>query len=164
MQQSGKQWKISAKRKAIKDILEAYYAELADYASRGVTNEEGLRPVFQHLLERLKPEGWALILEESRPNGCEPDGTLCDTLNLPRGYWEAKDTKDDLETEIRKKIEKGYPTTNIIFADTQRGILFQRGKRVRDINIRQLTQLAEMLEQFFNYVEPLVTQGTTLLT
>ena len=32
-----------------------------------------------------------------------------ETEGLPRGYWEAKDTQDDLETEIRKKKAKGYP-------------------------------------------------------
>ncbi len=30
--------------------------------------------------------------------------------------------------------------------------------------MRHPTQLAQMLEQFFNYVEPMVSQGTTLLT
>ena len=28
-----------------------------------------------------------------------PDGTLCDEYNLHRGYWEAKDTDDRLDTE-----------------------------------------------------------------
>jgi hypothetical protein len=44
---------------------------------------------------------------------------------LPRGYWEAKDLHDDLETEIRRKIARGYPLTNTIFEDTQRGVLCQ---------------------------------------
>lgn len=33
-----------------------------------------------------------------------PDGTLRDEFNLHRGYWEAKDTSDNLDVEIRKKI------------------------------------------------------------
>ncbi len=32
-----------------------------------------------------------------------PDGTLRDDFNLHRGYWEAKDTADKLDAEIRKK-------------------------------------------------------------
>ena len=38
-----------------------------------------------------------------------PDGTIFHSLGLPFGYWEAKDTADDLDVEIRKKLAKGYP-------------------------------------------------------
>ena len=44
------------------------------------------------------------------------DGALLDTWKHRRGFWEAKDINDDLEKEIHNKIEKGYPTTNIILA------------------------------------------------
>jgi hypothetical protein len=37
-----------------------------------------------------------------------PDGTLCDEFNLHRGYWEAKDTDDNLDDEISRKSAKGY--------------------------------------------------------
>ena len=51
-----------------------------------------------------------------------PDGTFQDeNLLLPRGYWEAKDTDDELDAEIGKKIGKGYPLTNTIFEDTRAG-------------------------------------------
>ena len=36
-------------------------------------------------------------------------GTLIDDYNLKREFWEAKDTHDDLEEEIGKKIARGYP-------------------------------------------------------
>jgi hypothetical protein len=32
---------------------------------------------------------------------------------LPRGYWEAKDEKDDLKAEMNKKFAEGYPRTNL---------------------------------------------------
>ena len=38
-----------------------------------------------------------------------PDGTVNDSLRLPRGYWEAKDTHDDLDAEIQRKFNLGYP-------------------------------------------------------
>ena len=38
-----------------------------------------------------------------KPPATRPDGTLLDDFRIPRGYWEAKDTKDDLEAEIRAK-------------------------------------------------------------
>ena len=43
------------------------------------------------------------------------------------GFWEAKDTSDDLDAEIQKKIAKGYPLSNTIFEDTQQAVLFQGG-------------------------------------
>jgi hypothetical protein len=52
-----------------------------------------------------------------------PDATLCDEYNLHRGYWEAKDTDDKLDVEIKKKIAKGYPLTNTIFEDTRQAVL-----------------------------------------
>ncbi len=59
-----------------------------------------------------------------------PAGTLRDRSTLPRGYWEAKDTQDDLDTEIKKKIARGYLLSNIIFEDTQTGVLFQNKQKI----------------------------------
>jgi hypothetical protein len=36
-----------------------------------------------------------------------PDGMLRDFFSLRSGFWEAKDTHDDRDVEISKKIEKG---------------------------------------------------------
>jgi hypothetical protein len=69
-----------------------------------------------------------------------------DTFNLPRGYWEAKDTKDDLKTEIRKKITLGYPITNTIFEDTRRAILYQNNKQVLEINLAKPKELIDVLD------------------
>jgi hypothetical protein len=51
-----------------------------------------------------------------------------DSFKIPRGYWEAKDTNDDLDTEIKAKIARGYPLTNIIFEDTRWAVLYQNGR------------------------------------
>jgi hypothetical protein len=32
------------------------------------------------------------------------DAAVLDAFNLPRGYWEAKDEKDDLKAEMNKKF------------------------------------------------------------
>lgn len=37
------------------------------------------------------------------------DTALLDAFNLPRGYWKAKDSKDDLRAEMEKKFAAGYP-------------------------------------------------------
>jgi hypothetical protein len=36
------------------------------------------------------------------------DGGLLHTLRVPFGYWEAKDSEDDLEAEVAKKFRLGY--------------------------------------------------------
>src|SRR6185437_348417 len=89
-------------------------------------------------------------------NRRKPDGTLFDEFNLPRGYWEAKDHKDDLETEINKKIKAGYQLNNIIFEDTQNAVLFQQGKRVMEGDLRQPRWLADLLKEFLTYTEPAI--------
>lgn len=106
---------ISPRDKAI----ERYYRDLERYRAHGATHEMATRTAFQGLLAALADEiGWALIPELRLDNGRRPDGTLRDGT-FTRGFWEAKDTGDDLTTEVHKKIRDGYPTTNIIFEDTR---------------------------------------------
>jgi hypothetical protein len=37
------------------------------------------------------------------------DGALLDNFRLTHGFWEAKDMRDDLPKEARKKFALGYP-------------------------------------------------------
>ncbi len=107
----------------------AYYQTLEQYSDQHVEHESAVRSAFQRLLEdTAKPHGWMLIPElGSKVAGrtVRPDGTMRDTNSLPRGYWEAKDSADDLDAEIRKKTDRGYPLTNTIFEDTREAVLFQ---------------------------------------
>ena len=59
-----------------------------------------------------------------------PDGGLKNALRLDYGYWESKDSRDDIDTEINNKIRKGYPLTNILFEDTKEAILIQHDVRL----------------------------------
>ena len=59
------------------------------------------------------------------------DGALLYSLRVPFGYWEAKDTTDNLDTEIEKKFKRGYPQDNIIFEDTVTAVLFQNGCKLK---------------------------------
>ena len=98
----------------------AYYESLAAFATLGATHETAVRTAFAALLEAAaKPFGWKLVPEHSmRGKGGKriaPDGTLMDVFRLHHGHWEAKDSKDDLNKEIRAKIDKGYPTANLLF-------------------------------------------------
>src|SRR5487761_1243932 len=126
---------------AHKKAVEQYYKELAIYKLQDVSHETAVRSAFQNLLALFAPSvNWTLIPEEPLANGKRPDGTLRDTFRLPRGYWEAKDTRDDLLIEVRKKPSIGYPTTNTIFEDTRRAILYQNNKLKFEADLAQRDQ------------------------
>jgi hypothetical protein len=52
-------------------------------------------------------------IPRSGRNPLKVDAAVLDAFNLPRGYWEAKDEKDDLKAEMNKKFAEGYPRTNL---------------------------------------------------
>ena len=138
-----------------KKAIDSYYAALADLRSKGGVNELHLRPAFHNLLVwACKKPGWTLVPEQALPGGRVPDGTLRDQFLLPRGYWEAKDTADDLDVEMAKKIEVGYPLTNIIFEDTHRAVLYQDGQRKLEADLTQAQQVADLLHEFTTHAEP----------
>jgi len=139
--------------------IHRYYEQVAALRDQRVLNEMSVRSAFESLLaDTAKVKGWTLIPELSGKSGgalIRPDGTLRDRNSLPRGYWEAKDTQDNLPTEVKKKIARGYPLTNIIFEDTQTGILYQNKQQVDgEFNLGDPKELAALLNQFFSYTEP----------
>ncbi len=134
--------------------IDAYYAQLNRYRQLGETNELTVREAFKRLLEdSARPVGWTLAVEKTLSRRARPDGTFLDDFKLPRGYWEAKDSRDDLEAEVRVKIGRGYPLKNTIFEDTRRGILYQDGKRVEVYDLGAPSQLGALLDRFFTYRE-----------
>ena len=102
--------------------IESCYKELEGTIQFGGSdNESSIRKAFQDCLseycanhrENLK------LIPELAAEGRIPDGTVKDSLRMARGYWEAKDTHDDLDTEIQRKFNRGYPRYNILFEDSQ---------------------------------------------
>jgi predicted helicase len=139
--------------------IRRYYENVAALRDQGVLNEMSVRSPFESLLqETARLKDWTFIAELSGKSGgalIRPDGTLRDRNSLPRGYWEAKDTQDDLDTEIKKKIGRGYPLSNIIFEDTQTGVLFQNKQKINGpYSLGNPKELAALLNQFFSYTEP----------
>src|SRR5438876_494662 len=126
--------------------IQHYYAALQSYSAQHVEHEGALETAFQRLLaDTARLKNWTLIPKLGlKVNGDTifPDGTLRDQYNLPRGYWEAKDTHNDLDKEITKKIAKRYPLTNTIFEDTRRAVLFQGGQEGYRLDLRDKNQLA----------------------
>ncbi len=91
--------------------LTAYYAALEAYEKQGVTHEGALRSAFQNLLaETGRRTGWTLI-PELVLGSIRPDGTFRDEYFLNRGYWEAKDTNDFLESLLK---QRGQPRLRLL--------------------------------------------------
>lgn len=80
-----------------------------------------------------------------------PDGTIFHSIGLPFGYWEAKDTADDLDVEIRKKLAKGYPQDNIIFENSHAAVLIQDRHEVFRCSMTDNDALLKLLTLFFAY-------------
>lgn len=142
---------------SINNIRE-YYRNVEKAIKHGSTDKEAsIRRYFANLLSEYARKNKLELIDELslklEQGNKRPDGTLKDSLSLDRGYWESKDSKDDLEKEIDKKFSIGYPKTNIIFEDSQRCILIQNGERIMEINIRDEEKL-DMLLSTFVFFEP----------
>jgi predicted helicase/very-short-patch-repair endonuclease len=140
--------------------IQQYYRILQEAEGQEALHEGNVRAAFENLLRDTARDvkGWSLVNElgERRErNRVEYDGVLRDANRLPHGYWEAKDTQDDLETEIRKKRDKGYRFDNIIFEDTRTAVLFQNGLEVVRRDLHQPEQVADLLNRFYGHeIEP----------
>ena len=142
-----------------KKALDAYALALAQFAQRGVKHEGAVSSPFQVLLDDcIRPRGWKVvpqypILRRGR-NPLRADGAVVDAFNLAHGLWEAKDSADDLEKEIKAKFALGYPQRNILFQSPDRAVLYQNGKRVLDSGLARPEQLTDILRAFLDYEEP----------
>jgi hypothetical protein len=138
--------------------IQGYYSALQSFSSLNVSHETGVRTAFQNLLtETARLQRWTLITEQTPKVGgknIRSDGVMRGEFNLPRGYWEAKDTDDDLDAEIRKKSAKGYPLTNIIFEDIREAALYQDGQERFRADLTTPQQVAALLNQFYTHAEP----------
>lgn len=105
-----------------------------------------------------KQSKWVLTQENTLKRGKKRirlDGVFFDSNNLPRGYWEAKDSKDDLSKEVQKKLyTDNYPDDNILFQAPDRAILYQNGREVLDLSLVEPANLVKILAAFFNFQRP----------
>ena len=70
------------------------------------------------------------------------------------GYWEAKDTHDDLDAEIQRKFNLGYPKGNIIFEDSETAVLIQNGDVAMRVDMRREGELHRLIRLFLDYELP----------
>lgn len=146
------QLELKPNHKAVKD----YYLGLEEFNKLGVTHETAVRSAFQRLLEHCcRSVGWTFVGEykyiRKGRRALSIDGAGVDTFKIPQVYWEAKDTKDDLPTEVRKKFEKGYPKNNILFQSPHRVILWQDSCQVMDEDISKPEILVYAVKELFAY-------------
>ena len=136
--------------------IKNYYAELEKYAQHGIENEGTVRTAFQNLLQHYCHRSDLTLLCEKahytpENRRIQPDGEVVDTYGLPHGYWEAKDTQDDLHTEADKKFAAGYPSKNIVIQSPTHALLYQHGRLQLDLDITEPRNLIQVLQTFFTY-------------
>lgn len=138
--------------------IEEYYSELERIiAFSGVRNEESIRGAFQTCLSSYCKEhkgNFALVTELRTLTGVKPDGTVKDSNRMSRGYWEAKDLADNLDAEIRKKFNLGYPQDNILFENSRTAVLYQKGYQTMRIDMRRPGELHRLIKRFLDYELP----------
>src|SRR5205807_5822638 len=128
-----------------------------------------VRAAFQALLEACtssvnkgREDKWKLVPEFSLKTKAgakiTPDGVVLDSFRLVHGVWEAKDTTDDLDKEIRAKFKLGYPRTNTLFQAPARAVLVQDNEKVLDRDISKPIGLVEILKRLCEYQPPELDQ------
>lgn len=131
-------------------------------ATLGASHEGAVSPAFAALLRHCARQfDWTLLEQHSVKRNAHPirvDGALVDAFKLVHGYWEAKDSSDDLDKEIKKKLAAGYPKDNILFQAPDRVIIWQDARQVLDEDITQPERLIEALRTFFTYQPPAYEQ------
>ena len=81
------------------------------------------------------------------------DGALT-TQPMARGYWEAKDSHDDLDAEIKVKFNRGYPRDNIIFEDLQTAVPVRNGNEAMRVDMSRDGELHRLIRIFLDYELP----------
>jgi very-short-patch-repair endonuclease/type I restriction-modification system DNA methylase subunit len=141
-------------------LISQYHNEVSKIINYGGTKKEtSIRVAFQNLLNSYcQTRDFLLIpeLDYQTKSGklVYPDGTIKDALRLDWGYWESKDTDDNLDVEIEKKLAKGYPNDNILFEDSQTAVLIQNGQETMRVSIQDIDALDQIINAFINYTRP----------
>jgi hypothetical protein len=137
-------------------LIQQYYNE--KHRIRYLTKQDSenvLRRAFARVLEGFAAKQNLALYEEvshrtAQKNLIRFDGVLKNEMGFDFGYWEAK-ANVNLEDEIRKKFNKGYPKSNILFEDGVSAVLYQEGERILSVEMANQDALNHLLQQFFAY-------------
>ncbi|QGX03612.1 N-6 DNA methylase [Beggiatoa leptomitoformis] len=153
--------------KSSSKVITEYYNAIEALSRNQQTHEGAVAPYFANVLRHCANQYEQLTLVEQysiKRDGRKPlraDGALVDkqTNVLLYGIWEAKDSKDKLEQEIKKKFKDGYPSDNILFQSPEQIVLYQHNEEVFKASIiDQPENLITGLEDFFSYKPPVYAQ------
>jgi predicted helicase len=122
----------------------------------GSLNEQTVREAFKDLLKSwARQSSLVFVAELEYPTKFKtrvsPDGTILHSIRVPLGYWEAKDTKDDLDEEIARKTARGYPQSNIIYENGHTAVLIQNREEVMRCDMTDPDALLKLVTLFFGY-------------
>jgi predicted helicase len=145
-------------------LIDEYLREIESLRHvSGLNTEEIIRDAFKDLLKRrarsenlnFVPEyPWTTPLRTT----VKPDGVVLHALRVPLGWWEAKDTADDLDLEIAKKLRKGYPQDNIVFENSKTAVLWQNRAEVMRCDMQDVAALGRLIDLFFGYERPEIAE------
>ena len=140
--------------------IQSYRSELEELIEFGGSDSElNIRAAFQNCLAAYcRDEKLVLVLELRAANNIVPDGTVKDALRMARGYWEAKDSHDDLDAEIERKFNVGYPRDNIIFEDSQTAVLIQNREEAMRVDMSRPGELHRLITRFLDYELPSIEE------
>ena len=142
--------------------IERYRVQLEELIQFGGSDSElNIRAAFQNCLAdycREHRERLALVPELRTLKGVIPDGTVKDTLRMARGYWEAKDSDDNLDAEILRKFNRGYPRDNILFEDSQTAVLIQNREEAMRVDMSRPGELHRLIRRFLDYELPQIEE------
>jgi predicted helicase len=141
-------YQLKPTHKPVKD----FYKRRAELTAHKVMNELSIRDALQSLLQATaKSKGLFFVSEKTLQNGVRPDGVIYDEYQFRRAVWESKDTRDDLDVEIRNKRKAGYPFDNILFENNDIAVLIQGGREVFRCSIEDVDDFIELLNRFFDF-------------
>ncbi len=138
-------------------LVNQYLNDLDRYKKIGGTETEGvISEAFKDLLKAWARQANLHFINQyeflsPKGNRIRPDGAILHELRVPLGYWEAKDTDDDLDKEIAKKQAKGYPQDNIIYEDSVTAVLIQNRNEVMRCSMVDTAAVHKLVQQFFRY-------------
>jgi predicted helicase len=140
-----------------------YYDALTRFEKLGVKHETAVRSAFQELLEHCARQfDWKLVpeyaLKRKGKADAKADGALLDNYGLNHGLWEAKDSADDLDKEIKIKFAIGYPKQNILFWQPDRAVLYQNSERFYEADLTKAEDLVHVLSLFLEFAPPAIAE------
>src|ERR1035441_9671647 len=144
-------------------VVAVYYDSLAKFAKLGIKHEMAVRSAFQDLLKYCPRQfDWKLVpeygIKRKGQADVSPDGALLDKYGLNHGLWEAKDSADDLEKEIKHKFAIGYPKQNILFWQPDHAVLYQNSERFYEADLAKPDDLVHVLKLFLEFAPPAIAE------